>query len=195
MLGADGQKFDENWKDFDIVEAAVYAVAAAKPKSPVLLLTDGTKRLTAFAPTDKAFRNLAQDLTGKTFTSEKKVFTTLAGLVDVDTLELVLLYHVVPGATITAAKAVKADGAKLKTAAGKNRQGQDRQGQGHPCRQGSRHRERHRGRRRHQQGQQADRPRHRRGAAPSGPVTGPLTQEFFRHLPVPLGLGGALRKT
>ena len=120
VLGADGQKFDENWKDFDIVEAAVYAVAAAKPKSPVLLLTDGTKRLTAFAPTDKAFRNLAQDLTGKTFTSEKKVFTTLAGLVDVDTLELVLLYHVVPGATITAAKAVNADGAKLKTAAGKN---------------------------------------------------------------------------
>ena len=28
VLGADGQKFDENWKDFDIVEAAVYAVAA-----------------------------------------------------------------------------------------------------------------------------------------------------------------------
>ena len=120
VLGADGQKFDENWKDFDIVEAAVYAVAAAKPKSPVLLLTDGTKRLTAFAPTDKAFRNLAQDLTGKTYTSEKKVFTTLAGLVDVDTLEMVLLYHVVPGATITAAKAVTADGAKLPTAAGKN---------------------------------------------------------------------------
>ena len=119
MLGADGQKFDENWKDFDIVEAAVYAVAAAKPKSPVLLLTDGTKRLTAFAPTDKAFRNLAKDLTGKSFTSEKKVFTKLAGLVDVDTLEMVLLYHVVPGATISAAKAVKADGAKLKTAAGK----------------------------------------------------------------------------
>jgi uncharacterized surface protein with fasciclin (FAS1) repeats len=120
VLGADGQKFDENWKDFDIVEAAVYAVAAAKPKSPVLLLTDGTKRLTAFAPTDKAFRNLAQDLTGKTFTSEKKVFRALAGLVDVDTLEMVLLYHVVPGATITAAKAVTADGAKLPTAAGKN---------------------------------------------------------------------------
>ena len=120
VLGADGQKFDESWKDFDIVEAAVYAVAAAKPKSPVLLLTDGTKRLTAFAPTDKAFRNLARDLTGKTYTSEKKVFTTLAGLVDVDTLEMVLLYHVVPGATITAAKAVAADGAKLQTAAAKN---------------------------------------------------------------------------
>ena len=30
--------------DFDIVEAAVYAVAGAKPESPVLLLADGTKR-------------------------------------------------------------------------------------------------------------------------------------------------------
>ena len=119
VLGADGQKFDENWKDFDIVEAAVYAVAAAKPKSPVLLLADGTKRLTAFAPTDKAFRNLAKDLTGKSYASEKAVFNKLASLVDVDTLEMVLLYHVVPGATISAAKAVKADGAKLKTAAGK----------------------------------------------------------------------------
>ena len=118
VLGADGVKFDSNWKDFDIVEAAVYAVAAAKPDSPVLVLADGTKRLTAFVPTDKAFRNLVKDLTGKSYSSEKKVFTKLAGLVDIDTIETVLLYHVVPGATITAAKALQADGAKLTTAAG-----------------------------------------------------------------------------
>ena len=31
VLGADGVKFDSNWKDYDIVEAAVYAVAEAKP--------------------------------------------------------------------------------------------------------------------------------------------------------------------
>ncbi len=119
VLGVDGQKFDKLWKDFDIVEAAVYAVAAAKPDSPVLLLADGTKRLTAFAPTDRAFQKLAKALTGKTFYSEKRVFNKLASLVPIDTLETVLLYHVVPGATITAAKAVKADGAKLQTAAGK----------------------------------------------------------------------------
>lgn len=47
VLAADGQKFDSNWKDFDIVEAAVYAVAAAKPDSPVLALADGKVRLTA----------------------------------------------------------------------------------------------------------------------------------------------------
>ena len=50
---ADGVKFDDKWKDYDIVEAAVYAVAEAKPDSPVLLLADGTKRLTAFVPSDK----------------------------------------------------------------------------------------------------------------------------------------------
>ncbi len=117
VLGADGQKFDKNWKDFDIVEAAVYAVAAANPKSPVLALTDGKVRLTAFAPTDKAFRKLVADLTGTTFKSEATVFNKVAAL-GIDTVEQVLLYHVVPGATITAAQAVKADGTKLKTAAG-----------------------------------------------------------------------------
>ncbi len=81
MLGADGVKFDKNWKDFDIVEAAVYAVAANNPDSPVLLLTDGTKALTAFAPTDKAFRNLVKDLTGTAYGSEAKVFSKLTKLV------------------------------------------------------------------------------------------------------------------
>jgi hypothetical protein len=118
VLGADGQKFDKKAGDFDIVEAAIYAVAGAKPTSPVLILADGTKRATAFAPTDRAFRHLVKDLTGTSYASEAKVFSKLASLVDIDTLETVLLYHVVPGATITAAKAVKADGAKLTTAAG-----------------------------------------------------------------------------
>jgi len=117
VLAEDGQKFDGNWKDFDIVEAAVYAVAAENPESPVLALADGTARLTAFAPSDKAFRRLVVDLTGTSYKSEAKVFEKVAAL-GIDTVEQVLLYHVVPGATITAAKAVNAAGAKLKTAAG-----------------------------------------------------------------------------
>ena len=35
-----------------------------------------------------------------------------------DTIETVLLYHVVPGKTLTSGKVLKADGAKLMTAAG-----------------------------------------------------------------------------
>jgi uncharacterized surface protein with fasciclin (FAS1) repeats len=117
VLAKDGQKFDSNGRDFDIVEAAAYAVLAAKPKSPVGILADGTKKLTAFAPTDNAFRKLVKDLTGTTYKSEAKVFKKVAGL-GVDTVETVLLYHVVPGATIDAKTALKSNGAKLETALG-----------------------------------------------------------------------------
>ena len=81
-------------------------------------MADGTKRATVFAPTDEAFRLLAKDLTGKTIKSEKKIFSALVELAGVDTIETVLLYHVIPGATLTSPKVLKADGAKLATAAG-----------------------------------------------------------------------------
>lgn len=118
VLAADGSAFDKNWKDFDVLEAAVTAVLADDKSSAVAVLADGKTRLTAFAPTDKAFRTLAQDLSGKKFTSEKRVTSWLAKNVGIDTIETVLLYHVVPGATLTAAQAVKADGAELTTAQG-----------------------------------------------------------------------------
>ena len=118
VLAADGTKFDKKWNDFDIVEAAVYAVLDAKPGSPVALLADGETALTAFIPTDRAFRKLAGELTGKKPKTEKKTFNTLAAAVDLDTLEAVLLYHVLPGATVTYKAAKAADGAELTMASG-----------------------------------------------------------------------------
>lgn len=118
LLTSDGNQFDKNKNDFDIVTEAALAVVAAKPDSPVALLADGSQRLTVFAPTDEAFRLLAKDLTGKTIKSEKKIFDSLVQLAGVDTIETVLLYHVVPGKTLTSNKVLKANGAKLKTAAG-----------------------------------------------------------------------------
>lgn len=118
LLTSDGNKFDGNAKDFDIVTEAALAVVAAKPDTPVALLADGTKRATVFAPTDQAFRLLAKDLTGKTIKSEKKIFNTLVEVAGVDTIETVLLYHVVAGKTLTSGKVLKANGAKLTTAAG-----------------------------------------------------------------------------
>ena len=118
VLAADGHRFDRNWGDFDIVDKAVVTVLKAKPDSPVAVLANGKVRLTAFLPTDAAFRRLVGSLTGTRPATERATFTRIAGLVDVDTLETILLYHVVPGATITAAKASKADGAKFTTAAG-----------------------------------------------------------------------------
>jgi len=118
VLAGDGNKLDGNWGDFDIVEKAVYAVLEAKPGSPVAVLADGDTALTAFVPTDRAFRKLVTDLTGDRMATEKGVLRTLTTLVDVDTIETVLLYHVVPGATIRYAQAKAADGAALDTAQG-----------------------------------------------------------------------------
>ena len=118
VLAADGNKLDHDWTDFDIVEKAVYAVLEAKPDSPVAVLADGDTALTAFVPTDRAFRKLVTDVTGDRKSTEKGVLRAVAGFADVDTLEAVLLYHVVPGATIRYAQARAADGATLDTAQG-----------------------------------------------------------------------------
>ena len=117
VLTADDGGFDKNNKDFDIVTAAVLAVLEAKPESAVGVLADGTVALTAFVPNDKAFKILARQVTGKKIKTEKKAFKEISAL-GVDTVETVLLYHVVPGATIDSSGALKANGVKLQTALG-----------------------------------------------------------------------------
>ena len=116
VLTSDGNTFDHK-NDFDIVTQAVLTVLKAKPSSPVSVLTKGNTRVTAFVPTDSAFRTLVFDLTGKWYTSERKVFNAVASL-GIDTVETVLLYHVIPGATINSTKALAANGKDLTTAQG-----------------------------------------------------------------------------
>jgi uncharacterized surface protein with fasciclin (FAS1) repeats len=116
VLTASTPKFDKNWNDYDIVTAAVLAVLEAKPNSAVGVLAKGDVALTAFIPSDKAFRTLAEDLTGKKPSTEKKTFEAVAGLGGIDLVETVLLYHVVPGATIDSKAALAADDAFLFTA-------------------------------------------------------------------------------
>jgi uncharacterized surface protein with fasciclin (FAS1) repeats len=118
VLTADKSGFDRKGKDFDILTAAVLAVLKAKPASAVSVLTDGSVALTAFVPNDAAFQQLVREITGaRKLPGEKAAFTAVAGL-GIDTVEAVLLYHVVPGATIDRRAALKADGAALTTAAG-----------------------------------------------------------------------------
>ena len=118
VLTADKSGFDRNSYDYDILTAAVLAVLKAKPSSPVKVLADGKTAVTAFIPNDRAFQKLVADIQhSKRLPGEKAAFTAVAGL-GINTVESVLLYHVVPGATITRKAALKADGAKLKTAAG-----------------------------------------------------------------------------
>ena len=117
LLAADGLEFDSDWDDFDIVDQAVATVLDAEPGSAVAVLADGSTKLTVFAPTDRAFRRLVADTTGDRPGDEQATFDAVATL-GVDTIEQVLLYHVVPGKPITYFRAKQADGARLETAEG-----------------------------------------------------------------------------
>lgn len=115
VLQAGQAKFDRDFKDYDILTKAVEAVLAAKPDSPVSVLTKGDVELTAFIPNDRAFMNLASALTGKKVKTESKAFNAVASL-GIPMVEQVLQYHVVPGAPILSQDALKANGARLTTA-------------------------------------------------------------------------------
>ena len=115
VLTAETPAFDRNWNDYDIVTAAVLAVLDAKPNSAVGVLAKGDVALTAFIPSDRAFQTLVKDLTGSKPSTEARTFAAVAGLGGIDLVETVLLYHVVPGATIDAAAALKADDVYLET--------------------------------------------------------------------------------
>lgn len=115
VLTATTPAYDKNGQDFDILTKAVLTVLDAKPDSAVKVLTDGTVALTAFIPTDRAFMNLVRSLTKKMPKTEKAAFTAVAGL-GIDTVEQILLFHVVPGSTIMSPDALKANGASLDTA-------------------------------------------------------------------------------
>jgi uncharacterized surface protein with fasciclin (FAS1) repeats len=119
VLAADGNRYDRNWDDLDIVDKAVRAVLTAKPDSAVGVLADGDTALTAFVPTDRAFRKLVTSVTGDRPATEKETFQTVASL-GIDTVEDVLLFHVVPGSTIRYAQAKRADDARLETALGQH---------------------------------------------------------------------------
>jgi uncharacterized surface protein with fasciclin (FAS1) repeats len=120
VLDVGNASFDRTNGDYDILTKAAEAVLEAKPDSPVSLLADGDTALTVFAPTDKAFKNLASALAGHNISSESDAFDAVAGL-GIDTVETVLLYHVIPGSTITSADALASNGAVLATAdEGKN---------------------------------------------------------------------------
>ena len=53
VLDVSNAAFDRNWENYDIVTAAVLAVLAEKPDSPVGVLADGSTELTAFIPNDR----------------------------------------------------------------------------------------------------------------------------------------------
>jgi uncharacterized surface protein with fasciclin (FAS1) repeats len=115
VLNIANPALDGNWNDFDILTGAINFVLKEKPTSAVKVLADGSVALTAFAPTDRAFRNLVKALNGKFPYTEAATLGALAKL-GATTIEKVLLYHVIVGDPITSDIAITANGAALKMA-------------------------------------------------------------------------------
>ena len=109
--------FDTNAGDFDIFTAVFLETWGARPNSPVQAIAKGDTALTAFVPTDRAFRKLVTYLTGKTIKSESAVADAVMSP-GAKTVEKVLLYHVVIGDPILSPAALQANGAKLNAASG-----------------------------------------------------------------------------
>ena len=124
-------------------------------------------------------------------TSEKRVVSWLAKNAGIDTIETVLLYHVVPGRHDHRRPGRRGRRRRADHRAGRHAQGQGQGlGQGHPGRArrpGPRRLERGGEDARHQQGQPADHPRHQPRAAPGRPLR---TEPLVNGPPAPRGAGG-----
>ena len=109
--------FDNNLGDFDVFTAVFMDVWGMNPDSAVGAISKGDTALTAFVPTDRAFRKLVKHLTGKTPANEAATAAAVLSL-GTATVEKVLLYHVVVGDPILSPAALQANGAVLNNAAG-----------------------------------------------------------------------------
>ena len=107
--------FDDDLGDYDIFTYLFMEVWGAKPLSAVGVISDGYVQLTAFIPTDRAFRKLTTAITGKVLKNESVIANTVMSL-GVKAVEQVLLYHVVLGAQIESPAALQANGAVLTSA-------------------------------------------------------------------------------
>ena len=120
VLGVDGvvgNGFDSNWDDFDIVREAADAVIAAKgsshPGGPARRRGHGADRVHPHRPRVPSARARPD---GHVARARPTPSPSLASL-GIDTVEAVLLYHVVPG-TIDSGAALAADGATVATVQG-----------------------------------------------------------------------------
>lgn len=126
VFGADNS-FDNDPYDFDVARALILGVLKLKPASPLNVLTKGGVPLTVFVPKDVAFKQLVHDVLGVWIEDEGKLarvalaLLNRSGQMGVAAAEQLLLYHVVPGQTLTAKTLKKMRGEWLRTGAIGNR--------------------------------------------------------------------------
>ena len=117
VLNLPRASFDDNLGDYDIFTQLFMDVWGALPESAVSAISQGDVALTAFVPTDRAFRKLVRHLTGSASKNEEALAAAAMSL-GAETLEKVILYHVVVGNPILSPAALEANGSVLNTAAG-----------------------------------------------------------------------------
>lgn len=117
LLNLKTSAFDSNLSDFDIFTALFMDVWGLLPESKIQVISDGNEVLTAFIPNDRAFKRLVTFLTSKTLTSESNIATAVMNLGE-KTVENILLYHIIPGQTLTYTQALSSDGVTLSTISG-----------------------------------------------------------------------------
>ena len=117
LLSRDGNRFDSNGRDFDIVDRIVRVTLNQNPGHDIRIVKQGSKRITAFMPTDNAVRAFVKDQTGTAPKSEKAVYNTLLKIVPADQVGTALLYHIIPGRTLTFGQLRQMNGRSLTTLA------------------------------------------------------------------------------
>ena len=179
VLTSDGNTFDKNADDFDILTEAALAVIAAKPDSPVALLADGRRGSPSSPRPTEAFRLLAKDLDRQDGSRARRRSSTRWWSSPGSTRSSRSCSTTwCPAPPSTAARSSRPTAPGWTTADGeqgaRSRSSMTEHGGSRsPSRTGPELREPAGDPRRprHQQGQQADRPRDRPRAAPDRPVT------------------------
>lgn len=93
ILTADGDRFDRNQNDFDLVTEALIATNSI---NGLVDAASAPGEYTVFLPTDKAFRILVEDLLGVSIKDEETLFNAIVATVGAPGVSDILLYHVVP---------------------------------------------------------------------------------------------------
>ncbi|HRV69897.1 MAG TPA: fasciclin domain-containing protein [Marmoricola sp.] len=117
-IASDGNQFDTLWGDFDIATEVTRTVLDAKPGSALSAVKKGNVALTAFIPTDRAFRKFVKDLSGTRPATEQDAYAALVAHASTDQLEQLMLSQIVPNARLTVRKLRRSNGAVLTTMSG-----------------------------------------------------------------------------
>ena len=108
---------DSNLADFDIFTMLALDVMGKRPNSRIWRMADGFFPLTAFVPTDRAFKKLVKSLTGVSYDRERKIYEAARSL-GTDKLNQIILYHFVFGDPLLAEDVLAANGNLLTTPRG-----------------------------------------------------------------------------